>query len=250
MGFDSFEEHDKTCDGYLEKDLYSEALQSQIRELCAEQDVTFQYEMLENKNWNEMWESSFQPVNVGNFCRVRADFHPPDPEVIHDIIINPKMAFGTGHHETTYMMIQSMADIDFRDRSVFDYGCGTAILAVLARKLGSGRTLAIDIEEESAANSQENAEVNSVTGIDIRQATIEDINEEPFDLILANINRQVLLDSADQLYKLLDEDGVLLISGIMSQDKDKIDPRYVEVGFVEQKKMQKGDWLCIHYHKS
>jgi len=157
------------------------------------------------------------------------------------------MAFGTGHHETTYMMIDTMSELDMYGKSVFDFGCGTAVLAILAKRLGSARTLAIDIEEESASNSAENAAVNDVEGIDIRQAVIQDIDPEKFDIVLANINRQVLLDTADMIAARQNSGGILLVSGVMHQDEEIVDNRFQEVGYKRHSLKSRGEWLCIRY---
>lgn len=247
LGFDSFQELDESSEGYILDELITDVLNQEVSKIAKTFDAEYTIEKLENKNWNEIWESNFDPVSVGDFCTVRADFHEADESVQHDIIINPKMAFGTGHHETTYMMIDTMSDLDLKGKSVFDFGCGTAVLAILAKRLGSERTLAIDIEEESASNSAENAEVNDVDGIDIRQGIIQDLEAEKFEIVLANINRQVLLDTADLIATHQNEGGVLLVSGVMHQDERIVEDRFVEAGYLRHSIKSKGDWLCIRY---
>ncbi len=247
LGFDSFQELDNSSEGYILDDMITNELNASVKVIAEEFDAVYTVEKLENKNWNEIWEANFEPVSVGSFCTVRADFHDADSSVTHDLIINPKMAFGTGHHETTYMMIDTMSDLDFTGKSVFDFGCGTAVLAILAKRLGSDRTLAIDIEEESASNSVENAEVNHVEGIDIRQAVIQDIEPEKFDIILANINRQVLLDTADLIASHQEQRGVLLVSGVMVQDEQIVETRFNEAGYQRHSIKNRGEWLCIRY---
>ena len=247
LGFDSFQELEEISEGYILDELITDDLDKTIADIAKIFNADYTIEKLENKNWNEIWESNFDPVSVGNFCTVRADFHNADLSVKHDIIINPKMAFGTGHHETTYMMIDTMSELDLNGKSVFDFGCGTAVLAILARRLGSARTLAIDIEEESASNSAENASVNNVKGIDIRQGVIQDLEDEKFDIILANINRQVLLDTADLIASHQDLGGVLLLSGVMHQDEKIIEDRFAEAGYKRHSMKSRGEWLCIRY---
>lgn len=247
LGFDSFQELEETSEGYILDDLITDDLNHDIAKIAKAFEADYTVEKLENKNWNEIWESNFDPVSVGNFCTVRADFHKADLNVKYDIIINPKMAFGTGHHETTYMMIETMSELEVNEKSVFDFGCGTAVLAILARRLGSARTLAIDIEEESASNSEENADVNNVKGIDIRQGVIQDLEAEKFDIILANINRQVLLDTADLIAAHQNMGGILLVSGVMHQDENIVEDRFIEAGYKRHSIKSRGEWLCIRY---
>lgn len=249
LNFDSFQELDNHIEAYIEDDLLTSSLREEVDNVCKSFGVSYTVEQMENKNWNEIWESNFDPVQVGDFCRVRADFHDADDRVKFDLVINPKMAFGTGHHETTYMMIDTMSELDFKSKSVFDFGCGTAVLAILAKCMDAGRTLAIDIEEESASNSQENAEVNSIEGIDIRQATIDQIDPEKFDIILANINRQVLLDTADMIATHQNSGNILLVSGVMQQDEDIVESRFQAAGYKREGIKNKGEWLCIHYSR-
>lgn len=250
LDFDSFQELDESSEGYILDDMITDELNAEVKKIAATYGAEYTVEKLENKNWNEIWEANFEPVTVGEFCSVRADFHEEDTSVSHDIIINPKMAFGTGHHETTYMMIDTMSELDINGKSVFDYGCGTAVLAILAKRLGSAKTLAIDIEEESASNSAENAAVNAVEGIDIRQAVIQDLEPEKFDIILANINRQVLLDTADMIASHQNQGDILLVSGVMHQDEQIVETRFNEAGYQRHSIKSRGEWLCIRYDLS
>ena len=247
LDFDSFQELDECSEGYILDDLITDELNAEVKAIAAIYGAEYTIEKVENKNWNEIWEANFEPVTVGGFCSVRADFHEADTSVSHDIIINPKMAFGTGHHETTYMMIDTMSELEFNGKSVFDFGCGTAVLAILAKRLGSARTLAIDIEQESASNSEENAAVNAVEGIDIRQAVIQSLEPEKFDIILANINRQVLLNTADMIASHQNQGDILLVSGVMHQDEEIVETRFNEAGYKRHSIKSKGDWLCIRY---
>ena len=247
LGFDSFQELDDSSEGYILDEMITDELSASVKEIADRFEATYEVEKLENKNWNEIWESNFDPVSVGEFCTVRADFHEADDTVKHDIIINPKMAFGTGHHETTYMMIDTMSEVDINEKSVFDFGCGTAVLAILAKRLGSARTLAIDIEEESASNSAENADVNNVEAIDIRQGVIQDLEPEKFDIILANINRQVLLDTADMIAAHQNQGGILLVSGVMHQDEEIVENRFNDANYKRHSIKSRGEWLCIRY---
>lgn len=173
-----------------------------------------------HQNWNEEWERAFQPITVEDFCAVRAHFHPPVPAVKHQIIVTPKMSFGTGHHATTYLMLHQMAGIDFTDRSVFDFGTGTGILSILASKSGAKKITAIDVDEWSVANAAENFEQNACTGIDLRLSA--NVPDRTFDVILANINRNVLLDNMPMLKNALLPTGHLLLSGLLVNDETAI----------------------------
>lgn len=244
LEFDSFEEAEEGLKAYIDQTEWNEDVKSQVDEYTGMLNLSYKVHKLENINWNEKWESNFQPVEVGNFCRIRADFHEPKPEFEHEVLINPKMAFGTGHHETTYMMIEQMSKLDMDKRSVFDFGCGTGILAILSKMLGAKEVYAIDIERESYLNTMENAKVNDVHFV-VEQNILSKINFKKYDYILANINRQVLLDSAFQLSKILEDDGKLLISGILERDYEKVIKKFRSFGFKQKEKVQKGKWLCL-----
>lgn len=175
---------------------------------------------IEEKNWNEVWESNFHPVIVHKFCGIRAEFHEPISEVEHEIIITPKMSFGTGHHATTYMMIEQMQSLDFKNKIVFDFGTGTGILAILAEKSGASAVTAIDVDDWSIANTKENITRNSCSKISVFLSS--QIPEQQFDIILANINRNVILDYLSQLKNSLKENAYLLLSGLLNSDKKDI----------------------------
>jgi ribosomal protein L11 methyltransferase len=172
------------------------------------------------QNWNEAWERSFQPVKVENFCGIRASFHPPMEGVQHEIVITPKMSFGTGHHATTFMMLQQMRHLIFSDQKVLDFGTGTGVLSIMAEKLGAASVCAIDIDEWSITNAQENIEKNNCKRIELQLAS--EVPKGSFGIILANINRNVILDSLDQLVESLDNNGMLLISGLLQADTNDL----------------------------
>lgn len=181
---------------------------------------SFHVSTIEERNWNEVWESNFQPVVVNNFCAIRAEFHEPMKDVEHEIIITPKMSFGTGHHATTYMMIEQMQQIDFKEKTVFDFGTGTGILAILAEKLGAKKITAIDVDNWSIENAKENIVRNNCSKISMSLSS--QIPDEKFDIILANINRNVILNYLQQLKNSLNKNGLLLLSGLLSSDKSDI----------------------------
>ncbi len=206
--------------------------------------------LLPAENWNARWEENFQPVRVGDFCGIRAAFHPPfAPPVRHDLIIQPKMAFGTGHHETTFMMVDLMRDLPFSGSTVFDYGCGTGILGILALRMGAYRVLAIDVEEEACVNTRENALRNGVAAsLEVKNGDLSVLGqacEKSFDFILANINRGVILASLPQMKDLLKPEGRLLISGFLQEDEALMREKLDEHAFHLRSRKQKGNWLAF-----
>jgi ribosomal protein L11 methyltransferase len=191
-----------------------------------------------------LWESNFEPVVVEDFCKVRADFHPASGSAKHDIIITPKMSFGTGHHATTYMMIQQMRDLDFKGKAVADFGTGTGILAILAEKLGSSKVVAIDYDEWSIQNAEENILKNGCTAISLQQADTFSPPEN-FDIILANINRNVILDNLDGLVFGLNAKAFLLISGILKEDEKDIVAACINRNLSYIKTVNRNQWISI-----
>lgn len=243
--FESFEEQEDQIIAYIAEDACDDVTKKEIDNSISTFGAEYTIEIIKPQNWNAIWESSFEPVIVDEFCVVRADFHERIDNVTHDIIINPKMAFGTGHHETTYMMMAAMRDMDIKNKTIFDYGCGTGVLAILASKLDSGDIDAIDIEEESYENTIENSRINSVTNINVKCSDLQNFPSKSYDIILANINRQVLLDSADELKSRLNAEGTLLLSGILEDDEQLISDRYISAGFTIEHVYSRGYWKCI-----
>jgi ribosomal protein L11 methyltransferase len=205
----------------------------------------FHLTTLPKQNWNALWESNFEPVVVDDFCAIRADFHQPIKNIQHEIIITPKMSFGTGHHATTYMMIQQMREIDFTNKKVFDFGTGTGILAILARQLGAFSVTAIDVDEWSIKNAEENFIKNNVDGIVLYQSS--SLPEESFDIILANINRNVLIQYASTLVNLLSLNGILLMSGLLKEDEEVIVEVFNKLKMIKSREKQ--NWLSLLFYK-
>jgi len=190
-----------------------------IEAIAAQLGISYNTAVVGEKNWNEEWESNFDPIIVDDYCYIRADFHPEHPGIKHEIIITPKMSFGTGHHATTMQMIELMRHIELNGKSVFDFGTGTGILAILAYKCGAASVYGIDNDEWAFKNAVENCSRNNTAAIRIDQASIEDIKQEDkFDVILANINRHILLDTMASMVMHLNEGGHLLLSGILENE--------------------------------
>lgn len=244
--FESFVEEEDKLIAYIKDIELTELIKEEIGHLLKKYNIEFTLEEIAPQNWNALWESSFQPVYVGDFCQIRADFHPALPDYTYDIVINPKMAFGTGHHATTYMMIAQMQNIDFSGKSVFDFGAGTGILAILAAKMGARAIDAIDIEEESYRNIVENSSINGTSEVQGMWGTLDDIkSDSKYDIILANINRNILVQSAEKLKEIIKPDGCLLLSGILTEDKNLVLNNFNQCGFEVVETMDRDHWSCI-----
>jgi ribosomal protein L11 methyltransferase len=248
--FDTFQETDEGLDAFAPASADPADIEAQLVDLQAQFPFTWDSAYLPAQNWNALWESNFQPVIVGDFCAVRADFHPPQAGVRWELRINPKMAFGTGHHETTWQCIAAMEHLPIAGKKILDYGCGTGILAILAAKLGAAELEAVDIEAESYRNTLENAEANGTPGIAVRCGTLEAVQGQDFDGILANINRHIILESLPELARRCRPGGWLLVSGILEQDEPVVLPAAEAAGFVRRGQTQRGRWLCVHLQKN
>jgi ribosomal protein L11 methyltransferase len=198
---------------------------------------------LEEQNWNAVWEQNFQPVVVDDFCTVRAHFHEPAGNVEHEILITPKMSFGTGHHATTYMMMQQMRDIDFAGKKVFDFGTGTGILSILAKKLGASAITAIDVDDWSIENARENFERNNCSDVSIKLTSL--IPATQVDIILANINRNVILAYMELLVNIIHPGGLILFSGLLVADEEAIQNAAEIHGLKAAKRLERQGWLSL-----
>mgnify|MGYP000991478884 CR=1 FL=1 len=219
IGFDSFEDINEGFSAYIPTVNFD--LQALETLLLAESDgfdVQYVVEELKDENWNEKWESNFTPITVDDQCYVRATFHEDRPDMPYQIIIDPKMSFGTGHHQTTSLMLSYILENDFEDKEVLDMGCGTGILAILAIKRGAKSAYAVDYDEICVASVEENKILNNVMGITSSLGSKEKIVEKQFDVILANINRNILLEQFDQYALSCRRNGVLYISGFYENE--------------------------------
>lgn len=249
-GFESFVEDENHTIAYISESELSK-YKADIEGFLREKSIGYTREEIQPQNWNALWEQSFQPVVVDNFCIVRADFHETIPNIKHDLIIQPKMAFGTGHHATTHMMIQNMQYLDFIGKIVFDYGAGTGILAILAAKMGCTRADALDIETESFQNMKENILINNVSEVVPLLGTLDAIQgENIYDIILANINRNILLQSAERLHELLKSKGCILLSGILEEDIEIVVARYESTGYTLDKITKENNWSCLQFYRT
>lgn len=239
--YNAFEEKETELCAYVkEEDFEAEALEA----ILSSYNFSYTKSIIEEQNWNALWESNFDPVVAEDFCVIRAGFHTPFTNIKHEIIITPKMSFGTGHHATTYMMIREMSHIDFKGKHVADFGTGTGVLAILADKLQSSYVWAIDNDEWSIENSKENIERNGCANIKIEKA--EGFQpKQKFDVMLANINKNIILKNADNLLSALRPKGKLLLSGLLREDENDVVSAFVQKGLQHISTSEKNNWICI-----
>ncbi len=247
LPFESFVESEFGVTAYIQKQFWNEDLLDDLYILkSSEFFITYTVEEIEQVNWNEEWEKNFDPIDVDGKCHVRAPFHPKT-DAEFDIVIEPKMSFGTGHHETTHMMIQHLLDMDVKGMKTLDMGCGTAILAILAEMKGAAPIDAIDIDNWCYLNSIENAERNNCTQISVYEGDAALLEGKKYDLIIANINRNILLNDMQQYVDCLNKDGVLLLSGFYEEDIPAIDESCTAKGLTFVKKLQRNNWVSLKY---
>ena len=249
LPFDMFQDTEVGFDAWMSASHDVQLVENQLVELQAERVFTFEKAFHESQNWNEIWETNFHPVIVEDWVGVRADFHEKIQGVEHELIINPKMAFGTGHHETTWMCLRAMRDFDFEGKTVLDFGCGSGILGILAGRLGAAEMEAIDIEAESLLNTQENAVKNGIKNLTARQGTLENVEGSDFDFILANINRNVILESAFELAMRCKPGGWLIASGFLKEDESLVVDVLWRIGFQLNAIHERGNWLCLVFQR-
>ena len=247
IGFESFVENPNGLLAYVKQEDFSPdhfegmpVLQNNLF------DISYTKKTIAQQNWNAKWEADFDPIVVDGGCRVRASFHSKGEET-YDIVIDPKMSFGTGHHETTFMMLQHMLVHDFDQKTVLDMGCGTGVLAILAEKMGASKISAIDIDPWCVENTNENIRLNTCQHIEAKEGGVELIQEKAYDVLLANINRNVLIDQIPAYVKSLKANGILFVSGFYSDDLDAITTTCAANGMRFEKNIQKNKWVSAKY---
>lgn len=245
--FESFIETDFGVSAFVQKALWDETILEDIYILTSDEfKISYTVEEIEQVNWNEEWEKNFEPIEVDGKCHVRAPFHPKT-KAPFDIVIEPKMSFGTGHHETTHMMIQHLLETEVANKKTLDMGCGTAILAILAEMKGAKPIDAIDIDEWCYLNSIENAARNNCHEISVFEGDASLLEGRKYDLIIANINRNILLNDLAIYVSCLNEKGLLFLSGFYREDIPAIDACCVELGLKLEKTLERNNWVSLKY---
>lgn len=247
--FESFVETETGLEAYVQKELWNDAILNDVAILNnPEFKITFEYKEIEQVNWNEAWETHFEPIDVDETCHVRAPFHPKTAAQ-YDILIEPKMSFGTGHHETTHMMIQHLLATDVAGKKTLDMGCGTAILAILAEMKGAKPIDAIDIDNWCYLNSIENAERNNCTNISVYEGDAALLKNKKYDIIIANINRNILLNDMQTYANCLEKDGILFLSGFYTEDIAVIDTCCEAHNLKLENQLERNNWVALKYIK-
>jgi ribosomal protein L11 methyltransferase (prmA) len=247
VGFDSFVDTPTGIKAYIPKDNWNEQILQDIYLLSnPEFTISYQIKEIEQVNWNEEWEKNFSPIVVEDLCTVRASFHP-EPNTRYDIVITPKMSFGTGHHETTYMMLQQLLPLSLEGAKVLDMGCGTGILAIMAALRSARDITAIDIDPWCVENATENVQQNNCSFITIKEGEVSLIAGEQYNLILANINRNILLSDIPAYAQALLPEGLLLVSGFYIEDLPAIQECAEAVGLHYISHIERNRWVSAKF---
>jgi ribosomal protein L11 methyltransferase len=223
LGFESFTESETGIQGFIREDMYrEEPVSGYLNEICSEHGLSYSMQKIPAQNWNALWESAYEPVVIAGKCRVRAPFHAPVPGMAYEIIIEPRMSFGTAHHETTSLMLELLMQEDVEGKRVLDMGCGTGVIAILAQKMKAAQVVAIDNDDWAYSNALDNMEKNDALEVAVLQGDAEAIPLPAYDIIIANINRNVLLRDIPLYAGYLKQPGILLMSGFYEEDLDQI----------------------------
>ncbi|WP_192823023.1 50S ribosomal protein L11 methyltransferase [Rufibacter sp. LB8] len=252
LGYDTFQETEEGFQAYVTEDVYSEeALQEVLARYSFAGAFPYAVKTIPKQNWNEEWEKNFEPLLISNKVSVRADFHPKPDGVEYDVVITPKMSFGTGHHETTTLMIENQLTLNHVGKRVLDMGCGTGILAILAEQLGATNVLAVDIEDWTVENAQENAARNGCQALQVKLGDAEVLTgEAPFDIVLANINRNVLLEDISVYSQLLPAQCPLVLSGFYTEDLPVLQEKAAAHGLTLESQRSKNNWVSAIFRKN
>ena len=247
----AFESFMETSDGllaYIPEEHFNETFIHQIQENLIDIEFKYTKKLIAEQNWNALWESNFSPINVNNRCYIRAPFHPAsgiDPEVI----IEPKMSFGTGHHDTTFLMVQELLNLNLEEKSVLDMGCGTGILAILAAKRKAKSVTAIDIDRWAYRNTIENLVVNNIHDVIVHKGDVNLVSSLVFDVILANINKNILLADIPAYSKALLPGGNLLLSGFFATDATEMEQKANSFGLKIEANRSRNQWCLLNFTK-
>lgn len=247
-GFEGIEELPHSLKGYIRADLFNaNNLASYFNRFDDLRGIQFVHRKVPNKNWNEAWEKSYEPVTIASKVRIRASFHKIDKQIPYDILIDPKMSFGTGHHATTQLMIEMMIGMDFRGKSVLDFGSGTGVLSILAHKMKAKSVIAVDIDQWAFENMKENIRINQAENIEARMGDAGAIGVDKSDIILANVNKNIISENMELLVCALIRRGIILFSGLLENDETAIVNSAWSNGLILKEKKTKNGWLCLKF---
>jgi ribosomal protein L11 methyltransferase len=251
IGFESFVRGDEALEAYIPQPLFNpEKMQEVVSSFPVDAEISYTFHTLEEKNWNEEWEKNyFQPITINDECCIHSSFHQPQGFFRYSIMIDPKMAFGTGHHQTTRLIINEILTMELTRKSVLDMGCGTGVLAILAAMKGAGRVTAIDIEVWAYNNARENIALNGTTSIQLLRGGAERLGQEQFDLIFANINRNILLEDLPQYEAVLKNEGMIIMSGFYLDDLPSIRSKAEELGLTFNHFAEMDHWVAVTFVK-
>lgn len=251
LDFETFMDTEVGFEAYIQEEIFSHpALQTLFNRYRKQTRIWYELKKIPKENWNEEWEKNYDPIAVGDQIYVRATFHEAKPDVPYEIIINPQMSFGTGHHETTHQLLALQLDVDHNGKKVLDVGSGTGILAIMAAKLGAKSVAATDIDDWCIENALENFGLNNIEAEFVKQGTIHELGlKDQYEIILANINTHVLLDEMGEYNKLLADEGHLFLSGFYEMDKPQILALATELGLKEVKSTTEKNWVALLLEK-
>jgi ribosomal protein L11 methyltransferase len=247
INYDGFNEEENTLHAFIPETYWN---QDELQQTIALFDLHYTRQLIAQRNWNAEWESSYEPIIVNKQVAIRATFHEPITTVAHNIIIIPKMSFGTGHHATTRMMMEYISEQNYADKTVLDYGCGTGVLAIYAMHQGAAKATAIDIDEWCVENTTENISLNNANNILVAQGDLDLVLNEKFDVILANINLYILVKQMNNFYQILNTGGQLYMSGILDTDVPNLQKCAEEAGFISTFQKQSLNWCALYMVKN
>jgi ribosomal protein L11 methyltransferase len=248
LGYESFVETEKGFNAYIQETDYNTQQLNLALSFYAD-FFKFEYSAntIQQQNWNKEWENNFQPIDVKGKCYIRAPFHAAPKDYLYDVIIEPKMSFGTGHHSTTQLMIQKLMELEVKGRSLLDMGCGTGVLAIVASMMGADPITAVDIDEWSYENTIENCGKNNIKNVDVHKGNVQILAGRVFHSILANINKNVLLKDLNVYKEVLEKSGNLVISGFFETDIDELTAKAKELGLLLKDRVVQEQWAMLHF---
>ncbi len=252
LEFDSFVETEVGFEAYIPEDIFNHpAVQVLFNNYRQQTRIWYELKKIPKQNWNQEWETNYEPIQVGDQIYVRATFHDPQPDFPYEIVINPKMSFGTGHHETTSQILALQLEVDHEGKKLLDVGTGTGILAIMAAKLGASQVDATDIDEWCIENSLENFQLNDVSPGFVKKGIIKELDiEGSYDIVIANINTNILLDEMSYYAALIEDNGYLLLSGFYDFDLKKVDEKARSLNLQLQKSVEKNKWTAAIFQKA